>query len=48
MLGFVFAIGKEMYDGITGKGVVEFYDVVATMIGSFVAIGMLIVISWII
>lgn len=48
ILGFVFAIGKEMYDGITGKGVVEFYDVVATMIGSFVAIGMLIVISWII
>jgi|SaaInlV_100m_DNA_2_1039680.scaffolds.fasta_scaffold00406_29 hypothetical protein len=48
ILGFIFAVGKEIYDGVTGKGVVEFYDVVATMMGSISAICCIIIISWII
>ena len=48
ILGFIFAVGKEIYDEYSGKGVVEFYDVVATMIGSISAICCIIIISWII
>lgn len=48
ILGFIFAIGKEVYDAYSGKGVAEFYDVVATIIGSLVAISMLIIISWVV
>jgi hypothetical protein len=44
--GFIFAIGKEVYDGYTGKGVVEFYDVVATVIGSLTVILIIILIDW--
>lgn len=44
--GFIFAIGKEVYDEYTGKGVVEFYDVVATVIGSLTVITLIILIDW--
>ena len=32
--GFLFGIGKEVYDKITGKGVTDFNDLVATFCGA--------------
>ena len=35
--GFVFGIGKEIYDKITGKGVADWKDMVATFCGAVFA-----------
>jgi len=32
--GFIFGIGKEVYDKITGKGVADWQDMVATFCGA--------------
>ena len=34
LLGFLFAFGKEWYDGYTGTGVVDINDIIATILGS--------------
>lgn len=34
LLGFIFGIGKEVYDGVTGKGVADWQDMVATFCGA--------------
>ena len=34
ILGFIFGIGKEIYDKYSGKGVVELKDVIATFLGA--------------
>jgi hypothetical protein len=39
ILGFIFAFGKEWYDGYTGRGVVEINDIVATLLGAILAVG---------
>ena len=39
LLGFIFAFGKEWYDGYTGRGVVEINDIVATLLGAILAVG---------
>lgn len=38
LLGFIFAFGKEWYDGYTGKGVVEVNDIIATLLGAILAV----------
>jgi hypothetical protein len=38
LLGFIFAFGKEWYDGYTGKGVVEINDIIATLLGAILAV----------
>ena len=38
LLGFIFAFGKELYDGYTGRGVVEINDIVATLLGATLAV----------
>ena len=43
--GFIFAFGKEWYDGYTGRGVVEINDIVATLLGSILAIIIIIIIN---
>ena len=40
LLGFIFAFGKEWYDGYTGRGVVEINDIVATLLGAILAVVM--------
>ena len=40
LLGFIFAFGKEWYDGYTGRGVVEVNDIVATLLGAILAVVM--------
>ena len=45
LLGFVFGIGKELYDGISGKGVVDWQDMVATFCGAVFASMIVIVIT---
>ena len=42
--GFIFGIGKEMYDYVTGRGVAEWKDMYATFYGA--ALGSVIV--WIV
>jgi len=37
LLGFMFGIGKELYDKITGKGVVDWKDMIATFGGAVLA-----------
>jgi hypothetical protein len=37
LLGFVFGIGKEFYDEISGKGVADWQDMVATFCGAVFA-----------
>jgi len=39
LLGFIFAFVKEWYDGYTGRGVVEINDIVATLLGAILAVG---------
>ena len=34
LLGFMFGVGKELYDKITGKGVVDWKDMIATFGGA--------------
>lgn len=36
---FVAAIGKEVYDKVSGKGTPDFLDIVATVVGGGVGIG---------
>ena len=43
LLGFTFGIGKEIYDKITGKGVADFDDMVATFCGATFASMMVII-----
>ena len=38
LLGFIFAFGKEWYDGYTGRGVVEVNDIIATLLGALLAV----------
>ncbi len=40
LLGFIFVFGKEWYDGYTGRGVVEINDIVATLLGAKLAVGL--------
>ena len=35
--GFVFGVGKELYDKITGKGVADWKDMIATFGGATLA-----------
>jgi hypothetical protein len=44
LLGFVFGIGKEFYDEISGKGVPDWQDMVATFCGAVFASMIIIVI----
>ena len=44
LLGFVFGIGKEFYDEISGKGVSDWQDMVATFCGAVFASMIVIVI----
>jgi len=37
LLGFMFGVGKELYDKITGRGVVDWKDVIATFGGATLA-----------
>ncbi|MDC3257177.1 hypothetical protein OAU44_00215 [bacterium] len=37
LLGFVFGVGKELYDEFTGKGVPDWQDMVATFCGAVFA-----------
>lgn len=38
LLGFIFAFGKEWYDGYTKTGVVEINDIIATILGATLAV----------
>ena len=38
LLGFIFAFGKEWYDGYTKTGVVEMNDIIATLLGAILAV----------
>jgi|TARA_B110000263_G_C14881666_1_gene317629 glycopeptide antibiotics resistance protein len=38
VLGFVFGVGKEVYDYISGKGVAEVGDILATFCGAIIAV----------
>ena len=38
LLGFIFAFGKEIYDKYSKKGVPEINDIIATLIGSILAV----------
>jgi|TARA_R110002110_G_scaffold194332_1_gene403148 hypothetical protein len=38
LLGFIFAFGKEWYDGYTKTGVVEMNDIIATLLGAVLAV----------
>jgi hypothetical protein len=38
ILGFIFAFGKEWYDGYTKTGVVEINDIIATLLGAIMAV----------
>lgn len=38
LLGFIFAFGKEWYDGYTKTGVVEVNDIIATLLGAILAV----------
>ena len=42
LLGFIFAFGKEWYDGYTGRGVVEINDIVATLLGAILALAIVV------
>ena len=44
--GFIFGIGKEMYDYVTGRGVAEWKDMFATFYGA--ALGSMIVFLYLI
>ena len=37
LTGFIFGIGKELYDYVTGKGVADWLDMVATFCGAVFA-----------
>jgi hypothetical protein len=38
LLGFIFGVGKEVYDKVTGKGVAEWNDMIATFYGALLAL----------
>ena len=38
LLGFIFAFGKEWYDGYTKTGAVEVNDIIATLLGAILAV----------
>jgi len=42
LLGFIFAFGKELYDGYTGRGVVEINDIIATLLGAILALAIVV------
>ena len=46
LTGFIFGIGKELYDNISGKGVADWQDLVATFCGAVFA-SMIIVILYV-
>ncbi len=46
LLGFIFAFGKEWYDGYTGRGVVEVNDIVATLLGAILAVGIVLIFTY--
>lgn len=37
LTGFIFGIGKELYDNISGRGVADWQDLVATFCGAVFA-----------
>jgi VanZ family protein len=43
VLGFIFGVGKEVYDKYTGRGVVELNDMLATFAGSLLALSVILV-----
>ena len=45
LLGFIFAFGKEWYDGYTKTGVVEINDIVATLLGAILAVIIILIIN---
>ncbi len=46
LTGFIFGIGKELYDNISGRGVADWQDLVATFCGAVFA-SMIIVILYV-
>jgi|TARA_R110000744_G_scaffold6035_1_gene21287 hypothetical protein len=44
LLGFIFGIGKELYDYTSGKGVADWLDMVATFCGAVFAYMIVIII----
>ena len=42
LLGFIFAFGKEWYDGYTKTGVVEINDIIATLLGAILALAIVV------
>jgi VanZ family protein len=42
LLGFIFAFGKEWYDGYTKTGVVEINDIIATLLGAILAVAIVV------
>ena len=42
ILGFIFAFGKEWYDGYTKTGVVEINDIIATLLGAILALAIVV------
>jgi tetrahydromethanopterin S-methyltransferase subunit F len=44
-LGFIFGVGKELYDLKTGKGVYEVADIIWTFVGAIIAVIMVVVIG---
>lgn len=44
LLGFVFAFGKEFYDYYTKKGIVEINDIISTLLGSTLAVIIILII----
>jgi hypothetical protein len=45
LLGFIFAFGKEWYDGYTKTGVVEINDIIATLLGAILAVIIILIIN---
>jgi hypothetical protein len=38
LTGFIFGVGKEVYDYVTGRGVAEWKDMFATFYGAIIAL----------
>ena len=43
LLGFIFGFGKEFYD-LSGRGKAEVNDVIATLIGAVIAMGIVVLV----
>ena len=37
LLGFIFGVGKELWDKLTGRGVADLLDMIATFCGAAIA-----------